>query len=219
MASAGTLISDLDGATPTGGSDTDIVAQIMADMNAGGNIPASSNIQQQHALPPAPSGRATGPNPNSMLQNTIDPNVATAHIIGNRQPTPADFAAMMGSAGGPGGVPYSSLGAAGPSGFPYQSQQQQQYYPQGDSVNASTGIASSLFPSGNLLKELKTPILVAIIFCIMSLPVINVMIGHYFPRLLRIGGDLTVMGLAVKSLMAGGAFFIIQRVFVPLVTN
>jgi hypothetical protein len=215
MASAGTLITDLDGAAPVG-SDTDIVAQIMADMNSGGNIPAAS---QQHALPPAPSGRSmmpVAPNPNSVLQNTIDPNVASAHIIGNRQPTPSDFAAMMGN--NHGSLPGFPL--QGGSGMLFQQQQQQHYMPQMDpAAGASTGIVSSLFPSGNLLKELKTPILVAIIFCLMSLPVVNVMIGHYFPRLLRIGGDLTVGGLGVKSLMAGAVFFIIQRVFVPLVTN
>jgi hypothetical protein len=206
---SGTLITDLDTASSV--SDTDIVAQIMADMNA----PASSSQQQQQyaapTAPPMPISQSApmqmqqpthminaGPMPNSMLQNTIDPNVATAHIIGNRQPTPADFAALM-------GAPISHPGYAMPAHASMAAPVEEK------SLGSLIG--------NNWLRELKTPILVAIIFCVMSLPVINVMIGHYFPRLLRIGGDLTMTGLGVKSLMAGALFFIIQRVLVPLVTN
>jgi hypothetical protein len=224
MASAGTLISDLDGGGSEA-SDNDIVAQIMADMNGGGSTGGAPALiqppqmqqhqqqQQMHALPPAPSGRATGmipsPNPNTIIQNTIDPTVATAHIIGNRQPTPADFAAMMNM-----GTPYSHMMSGSPgANIPFN------YMPQNDNKNTNGSLVDTIFPTGNFLRELKTPVLVAIIFCVMSLPVINVMIGHYFPRLLRIGGDLTMIGLGVKSLMAGAVFFIIQRVLVPLVTN
>jgi hypothetical protein len=141
---------------------------------------------------------SAGPMPNTILQNTIDPNVATAHIIGNRQPTPADFATLMGS-GPMMSHPGYAMGQAGPV------------------IMEEKEMAGLI--GNNWLRELKTPILVAIIFCVMSLPVVNVMIGHYFPRLLRIGGDLTMVGLGVKSLMAGSLFFIIQRVLVPLVTN
>ena len=214
---AGTLITDLDsigGGSPAGGSDNDIVAQIMADMNGGAtHVPAA--VQQQQAPPqmvqqmqqPMPQMQPmhhvinAGPMPNTMLQNTIDPNVATAHIIGNRQPSPADFASMMNGFSIPGGM--APVAAPG-------------YAPQYDMVESS-GKGFSI--SNNWLRELKTPILVAIIFCVMSLPVMNVMIGHYFPRLLRIGGDLTMAGLGVKSILAGVLFFVIQRVLVPLVTN
>ena len=64
-----------------------------------------------------------------------------------------------------------------------------------------------------------TPLLVAIIFCIMSLPVINVMLGHYMPSLLRASGDLTTIGLLVKSLAAGGLYWIILNVLAPLVNS
>jgi hypothetical protein len=43
------------------------------------------------------------------------------------------------------------------------------------------------------------------------------MIGHYLPNLLKIGGDLTTVGLVFKSLLAGTAFWVLQRVLVPLV--
>jgi hypothetical protein len=51
----------------------------------------------------------------------------------------------------------------------------------------------------------------------MSLPVIHVMIGHYMPSLLRAGGDLTTIGLAAKSVLAGALFWFLQKVIVPLV--
>jgi hypothetical protein len=206
--SAGTLITDLDSSSPV--TDNDIVAQMLADMNGGAPVQQQQQapppqMQQASALPPAPSGRHmmnAGPAPNSILANTIDPNVATAHLIGNNQPSPADFAMLMNQV---------------QMGHQYQQPHQGYYMPQADSATIKAAGGSSFF-SDNWLREFKTPILVAIIFCLMSMPVINVMIGHYFPRLLRIGGDLTMLGLAVKSIMAGAAFFIIQRVFVPLVT-
>jgi hypothetical protein len=214
--SAGTLISDLDGAAGGAGSDNDIVAQIMADMNGGGHAPAQQQQMQvqQQLPPPIPVSSHminAGPGPNTMLQNTIDPNVAAAHIIGNRQPSPADFTSMMSGLG-------TSMGGPG-TGFP-QGAGAGGYMPQYDMQPFQQKSGSQWLDGTNSwLRELKTPILVAIIFCIMSLPVVNVMIGHYFPRLLRIGGDLTMIGLGVKSLMAGGLFFVIQRVLVPLVTN
>jgi hypothetical protein len=60
---------------------------------------------------------------------------------------------------------------------------------------------------------------VAIIFFIVSLPVINVLIGHYLPSMLRAGGDLTTVGLLVKSLGAGAAYWVILNVLVPLVSS
>jgi hypothetical protein len=69
----------------------------------------------------------------------------------------------------------------------------------------------------SFIKEIKTPLLVAIIVFVVSLPLVNTMLGLYFPRLLRIGGDLTTAGLLVKSVGAGVFFWILQRVLVPLV--
>ena len=42
------------------------------------------------------------------------------------------------------------------------------------------------------------------------------MIGYYVPTLLRPGGDLTTLGLVVKSAGAGALFWFIQKVLVPL---
>jgi hypothetical protein len=68
----------------------------------------------------------------------------------------------------------------------------------------------------DILSQIKQPILVAIIIFVVSLPFLNVLIGHYLPSLLRIGGDVTTAGLAVKSLFGGFLFWFIQKVLVPL---
>ena len=68
----------------------------------------------------------------------------------------------------------------------------------------------------DIMLQIKQPLLVAIIVFIVSLPIVNVLIGHYLPSLLRIGGDLTTAGMAVKSLVGGFLFWFIQKVLVPL---
>jgi hypothetical protein len=68
----------------------------------------------------------------------------------------------------------------------------------------------------DIISQIKQPLLVAIIIFVISLPIINVLIGHYLPSLLRIGGDLTTVGLLVKSLAGGFLFWFIQKIIVPL---
>jgi len=68
----------------------------------------------------------------------------------------------------------------------------------------------------DIMSQIKQPLLVAIIIFIVSLPIVNVLIGHYLPSLLRIGGDLTTAGLGVKALIGGFLFWFIQKVLVPL---
>jgi hypothetical protein len=68
----------------------------------------------------------------------------------------------------------------------------------------------------DIMSQIKQPLLVAIIIFIVSLPIVNVLIGHYLPSFLRIGGDLTTAGLGVKALVGGFLFWFIQKVLVPL---
>lgn len=199
MASAGTLISDLDGRTPATGADEDLVQKIMADMNLSGQNQIMGG--GGGAMPPAPSGRAgpimNAPNPNTTYPQAVDPATATAHLIGKSYPTPADFAQLMSNGYAP---------AMQPQPLP-----QPQPQPQ----------LANLLGKGNwyndIVKQLRTPVLVALIVFIVSLPVVNVMIGHYVPSLLRAGGDLTTVGLLAKSAFAGALFWTIQNILVPLV--
>ncbi len=197
MTTAGTLLSDLDGKPPVfNNKDDDIVNKILADMN----IPSQSNPVMN--VPP-PSGNGSriiqAPNPNSTYPVASDPATATAHLIGKDYPSPADFANLMHSPNNPyGGPAYSQY--SGPVHV------QQPVLIENTKGNMYTDIIS----------QIKQPLLVSIIIFIISLPVINVLIGHYIPSLLRMGGDLTTAGLVIKALFGGFLFWFIQKVLVPL---
>jgi len=199
MASAGTLLSDLDGKAPVFSKDDDLVNKILADMN----IPSQSNPIMGGGAPPPPSGHGNrminAPNPNSMYPMAADPATATAHMIGKDYPTAADFAGLMQSSGfSHGGSPFANV-------MPQMQMQQ------------PTLIEST---RGNwyadIISQIKQPLLVAIIIFVVSLPIINILIGHYLPSLLRMGGDLTTVGMVLKSLLGGFMFWFIQKVLVPL---
>jgi hypothetical protein len=192
MASAGTLLSDLDSRTPAGG-DEDLVHKILADMNT----PSEKNPVIQP--PPNPGMDAarrmiSSPNPNTTMPHNMDPTTPTAHLIGRDYPTPADFASMMSATGGYGYAPVTP-----------------QQMPQ---PTLAAPPKSNWY--GEIVGQFRQPILVAIIVFIISLPAVNILVGFYLPSLLRAGGDLTTMGLLVKSLAAGTLFWFIQRVLVPL---
>ena len=196
MASAGTLLSDLDGKAPVFSKDDDLVNKILADMN----MPSSSNPIM--SAPPPPSGNGSrmiqAPNPNSVYPMATDPSIATAHLIGKEYPSTADFANLMHAPS------YSHGGSAYASVAPHQ----------------MTAPPTLVETKGNfysdILTQIKQPILVAIIIFLVSLPILNVLIGHYVPSLLRIGGDVTTVGLVVKSAIGGFLFWFIQKVLVPL---
>jgi hypothetical protein len=67
-----------------------------------------------------------------------------------------------------------------------------------------------------LTEEFKTPLMVALIVFVFSLPVINFLFAHYLPWSVQPTGQLTFVGLIIKSLGAGGAYWLLQRVVIPL---
>ena len=152
------------------------------------NTPNGGNSM---APPPAPSARASMapglPPPGAMSQIAMDTSAATAHMIGGQHPTPADFAQAMYSGNMSPINPYMTM----------------------------PGLFSAI--SNGLFREFKTPLLVALIIFIMSLPFVNTMIGSYMPSLLRMGGDLTTLGLGLKSLLGGGLFWVLHRIVAPLI--
>jgi hypothetical protein len=194
MAQAGTLLSDLDSKSPVFNKDDDLVNKILADMN----VQSQSN-PVMNSPPPSGNGRViNSPNPNSTYPMAIDPGTATAHMIGKDYPTSADFANLMHS-------PQFTHGGSQFANVPQHIVQQPTL------VESMKGNMYS-----DIMSQAKLPLLVAIIVFIVSLPIVNVLIGHYLPSLLRIGGDLTTAGLVVKALVGGFLFWFIQKVLVPL---
>lgn len=208
MASSGTLLSDLDG-NQGAGNDGDLVRKIFADMN----VPGSSN--------PVISGvgqMISSPNPNTIAPMTMDAAPATSHIIGKDHPTPADFAAAIH------GVPRSNEGNVPP---PMPGNMAQQLMPPGawnpylqqapqQQIPIDTGSKKNFY--ARVADEVKIPILVTILVFVFSLPFLNVLFSHYIPSLLKPTGDLTTVGLLVKSVLAGASFWVLQRVIAPLLS-
>jgi hypothetical protein len=198
MATAGTLLSDL--GSSSGGGDGDIVQRILADLNT---TESASNPVMQTMPPPAGNGRViSAPNPNTTYPLAMDPSTASAHMIGKAYPTAGDFAQMMHQ-----GSPSMEQGQ----------QFQQMAAPQAAPILTQLSNGKGWF--ADYINQLRQPLLVAIIFFVVSLPVVNVLMGHYMPSLLRASGDLTTLGLLAKSLGAGALFWIILNVLVPLVSN
>ena len=202
---SGTLISDL-GSSPDG--DNDIVQRILSEINTSDS---GSNPVQGNMPPPAGNGRMiSSPTPYTTYPLAIDPATATAHMMGKDFPTNGDFAAMMGQG--------SPAGSYAPAGLGQQQQfQQQQQQQQSQPVLAQLQQGKGWFM--NIINQLRQPILVAIIFCIVSLPVINVMLGYYLPSLLKSNGDLTTIGLLAKSIFAGVLYWTLLNIIVPLVAS
>lgn len=209
MATAGTLLSDLDSKSPVMNKDDDLVNKILADMN----MPSPSN-PIMNVPPPSGNGRMiNSPNPNTTYPMASDPSTSTAHMIGKDFPTNADFANLM-------HAPNHSQGfmQQGQQGFMQQGQQGQQgFMQQGQQGQYPTLMSSTIY--SDIFAQIKQPLIVSIIIFLIGLPVVNVLIGYYVPWLLRVGGDLTTVGLGVKAVFGGFLFWFIQKILVPLMNT
>jgi len=194
MSDAGTLLSELDGARP---SDGDLVDSILSDLNqsnssGNGNTQSMGSRGQMQNVPPLQSSFPTA----------SDPAVPTAHLIGRDHPTPADFQRMMSAAQGP--VPFNPMAP--------QMQQQPQVNQKNDYQEPEKNW------QGQLIDELKQPILVAIIVFIVTLPAVHLLVNHYFSCLLSPGGNFTTYGNLTRALVSGLFYWILQRVIAPLLS-
>lgn len=218
----GTSLDDLDGFG--GENDRDLVKDILKMANnagPGGRPPlptlSTRNPGGMQNLPPPTSGTIDmGQNPNTHQQYSMDPGPYQAHVIGNSQPTPADFANLMYQGNN---SQYGSVTNMPPpmDGRYAQPVSNQQYYNNGPSLQYNGGGGSSWM--GSIIKESKIPLFVAILAFMIQLPIFNVLITHSIPSLIAASGGLTTGGLLVKALIAGFLFWIIQRILAPLVTE
>lgn len=204
MAAAGTLLADLDG--QSGGGDGDLVQKILSDMN----IPTGQG-QGRAAPPPLPA--QTPVYQQQMASSTshmnMDSRVPTSHMIGNEHPSPADFAAAMGS--------HAEMGM--PQMPPYgQGQGQGQAMPHMQQIpNYGYEQPSKNF-YGKILEEMKVPFVVSMLFFLFSLPPIRVLLSHYMPSFIKQTGEFHTTGLLAVSALVGATFWILQRVIAPLLS-
>jgi hypothetical protein len=202
MASSGTLLSDLDSGRGAGSNqDDEYVRKILAEVNTGG--------EGNPVMGGGIGSMIMSPNPNTVAPIQMDNLPATSHIIGKDHPTPADFAAAI-----------HGVSRAEPT--------QAMAPPQGNFAPYQNTAPAPMMPSipeapkknmyARIAEELKTPILFTLMMFVFSLPFVHVLFSHYIPSLVKPSGDLTTMGLLAKSVLAGGMFWILQRVIAPLVS-
>jgi hypothetical protein len=201
MASAGTLLSELDAKGPTSTQDNDLVERILMDMNSSGgngNSVQTASRGMSAPPPPLPSNLPPGVQSGTSFPQAADPMTAQAHMIGRDHPTPGDFAAAM----------YGMNRSAEPQGYT------------GKQSQGEMGDNEYEEPKKNwyarILQEIKTPLIVALLFFVLSLPAVNLLVAHYVPTLILPTGSLTMIGLGAKALLAGATFWILIRVITPL---
>lgn len=186
--STSTPIDQLDGGAPAGpAADQERVKRILAEMNAGDMAqPAPALAPLQQVITEPPLSISTG-------QLRMDAPTARAHVIGNSQPTMADFQAMFQSTA-PGmaplhGAPY--VADPGPS-RPVPKKQ-------------SSGSFRDLFVS-----QVRAPLAVAAIMFLLSLPVVTSILSRYAAWMYLSSGEISIGGLLIKALLAGVLFAIYQ---------
>ena len=208
MAAAGTLLADLDG--HQGGDDGDLVQKILSDMN----IPTGGGGQRS-APPPLPAQTPVYQQQmaSSTSQMNMDSRVPTSHMIGNEHPSPADFAAAMGS--------HADMGMPGMPGMPgmqgHGMQGQGQGMPGMPGMQYGHEQPSKNF-YGKILEEMKVPFVVSILFFLFSLPPIRVLVSHYMPSFIKQTGEFHTTGLLAVSALVGATFWVLQRVIAPLLS-
>ena len=199
-------------------SDGDLVQKILSEMNSGGNGgPAAGMIQPPPAIGMGGGSGGmmpVGPGPNSMAPHTMDNGPATAHMIGNSHPTPADFAQAM--YGRPAGQQTQQL----PPMQPYGGGGGSEYasYGGGQPVAQRAPAPAKKSWITKLLNEFRIPFFVVILVFVFSLPAINFLFAHYLPSMVKPTGELKLFGILLKSIAAGVAFWVIQKVIVPLLS-
>jgi hypothetical protein len=127
--------------------------------------------------------------PNSVSTGTLrmDPGTARANVIGNSTPTMADFHAMFQQMS-PGAVPQAAAPQAQPKADP--SWRDYAY------------------------QILRAPIAVAVIVFFLNLPITTGMMSKYASWMYLSTGEISVVGLLVKSLLAGSLFALYQGISV-----
>jgi hypothetical protein len=212
MAQAGTSLSDLyEGGAVAAAPDGDIVQKILADMNAPampqGQRPPPPPMPQQAPIYQQQMAASTMP-------MTMDSNIPTSHMIGNQHPTPADFAAAVTGVTGQRGAEQGLYSGGMHGGMHGGMGAMPGYY--GGPVQASAGSQKNFY--SRVVDEIKVPFVVTMIVFVFSLPPVRVLVSHYLPSLIKSTGEFTVVGQVGIAVVAGIAFWVLQRIIAPLLS-
>ncbi len=101
--------------------------------------------------------------------------------------------------------PGSSFMNNPPQQYPMQQQQEYNYPPE-----AFEDMIEELTYTQKLLKTIKMPLLVFFMILLASMPQVNRTITHFIPSLLQESGQMTIMGIILKSIMLTLVFVLIN---------
>jgi|LauGreSuBDMM15SN_2_FD.fasta_scaffold207563_1 hypothetical protein len=167
-------------------ADEERVRRILAEMNVDG-------VMQPPPVQTEASRVITEPaittSPGSLR---MDATTARANIIGNSQPTMADFHAMFQQAS-PGMAPFQPL-------------------PQEAGPVVPKAKASDVSWRNALFVAARGPLAVGIIIFLINLPVVTSILSRYASWMYLSSGEISIAGLLVKAFLAGGLFAAYQGV-------
>jgi len=160
-------------------ADEERVRRILAEMNADGVVqPPPGQVDSGRMITEPPVSMSTG-------QLRMDPGTARANIIGNSQPTMADFHSMLQQAP-PGMAPFPTAppdpGPIVPPSKPAVSWQ------------------------ALLTAAAKGPVAVAIIVFLLNMPIVTSILSRYASWMYLSSGEISIGGLLAKAALAAALF-------------
>ena len=161
-------------------ADEERVKRILAEMNASDSVqpPPPVGAAMPRVITEPPITMSTG-------QLRMDRDTARANVIGNSQPTMADFHSMFQQAA-PGMAPYHGPAVVQAPVVPVA--------------------AKSASLKDSVIQSLRGPVAVAIIVFLLNLPVVTAILSRYASWMYLSSGEISVAGLLVKALLAAVLF-------------
>lgn len=184
--SQSTPLDSIETAEVSANTDANLVKKIISEINGGG---VQQQQQMQHQPPSATrqmlpdySGSSMtiddGPNPNSTMQHHMDPMPQNAHRIGEDYPS-YSIDQIMGS------------GSSGSGGG-------------GTSFQMPTPPKKDVW--SYVAERIRAPIVVAALFFLLNLPIFRSSLLQVAPWAFQMGGELSLVGLLLLSMMASLLF-------------
>ena len=65
--------------------------------------------------------------------------------------------------------------------------------------------------SDRLLKELKSPLVIVLLFVLLNLEMVDTILGKYVPKISSAGGGLNIFGLVFKAVLAGLIYYVVSK--------
>jgi len=92
---------------------------------------------------------------------------------------------------------------------PQEEQYEEQYYE--DEQEQSAPVVKQLSFSEKLLSEAKLPVLVVLLVFVANFSQLNKLLVEYVPKVVGNDGNINMLGLLVKAVLAGVLFYVVKK--------